>query len=218
MDFRSQLAYRWQLLGRRLDVCLTDREWNCFFEDVAHRYSEAHRHYHTLEHIDHCMRELDEASGLAKDPDSLEFALFIHDVVYEMQHHKREERSNELKSAELGYALLKYARVGSSCPSHVKRLVLATQHNGLVHGNDARLMVDIDLAILGQPREVFDRYEDQIAAEYAWVPCELYRDRRRAILEHFLSRLYLYETPYFRVKYEKQARENLKYSIEKLKA
>jgi predicted metal-dependent HD superfamily phosphohydrolase len=49
------------------------------------------------------------------------------------------------------------------------------------------------------------------------VPEAAFADGRPAILENFLSRTSLYGTDFFRAKYERQARENLRRSIRQLR-
>ena len=82
---------------------------------------------------------------------------------------------------------------------------------------DARLLVDIDLAILGAAPERFDEYEVQVRQEYAWVPGPLFRRKRREILQGFLDRPCIYTTEPFRTRFELQARSNLQRSVARLK-
>jgi predicted metal-dependent HD superfamily phosphohydrolase len=81
---------------------------------------------------------------------------------------------------------------------------------------DQKFLVDIDLAIFGQPDDVFDEYERNVRIEYAWVDDVTYAKTRTGILGKILARTYIYWTPYFFEKYEVQARANLTRSIEKL--
>src|SRR5512138_1089411 len=71
------------------------------FDALLKTYSETHRHYHTVEHIDHCLRELDAEISLAREPAEVELALWFHDAVYNSH-----RSDNEQKSAELACALL----------------------------------------------------------------------------------------------------------------
>jgi predicted metal-dependent HD superfamily phosphohydrolase len=98
-------------------------------------------------------------------------------------------------------------------------LVLATQHTrGATLTNDEALLVDIDLSILGRSEYVFHNYECQIWREYEKVvPREQFRIGRAKVLESFLSRPVIYNTEFFRAKYEEQARKNLTRSLERLK-
>ena len=77
------------------------------------------------------------------------------------------------------------------------------------------LIVDIDLSILGQPRDVFERYEDQIRDEYAWATPASFAVGRCCVLQAFIDRTSIYRLKRFRSRYEKVARENLAWAIER---
>jgi predicted metal-dependent HD superfamily phosphohydrolase len=95
-------------------------------------------------------------------------------------------------------------------------LILATKKHDASLERDAPLMVDVDLSILGRPTQRFDEYEDQIRQEYSWVCPEQFAAGRSAVLQSFLARPAIYCTEFFRNKYERQARDNLKRSLSKL--
>jgi predicted metal-dependent HD superfamily phosphohydrolase len=81
---------------------------------------------------------------------------------------------------------------------------------------DENVLVDVDLWILGAAEERFEEYEGQVREEYGWVPGPIYRRKRRAILESFVSRPTIYSTGRFIERYERQARANLARSIARL--
>ena len=101
------------------------------------------------------------------------------------------------------------ARVAGSA-QRVHDLVMATRHTAVPSGQDDRLLVDIDLSILGAERARFDEYEQQIRREYAYVPGFLFRRKRREILTGFLDRPAIYSTPHFHDRLEARARDNLR--------
>jgi predicted metal-dependent HD superfamily phosphohydrolase len=170
-------------------------------ERLVARYAEPRRRYHTLEHIRHCLREFDPA--MARDPDSVELAIWYHDAVYDPRRSDNEERSAALLLAEFPEA------------RRAADLVLVTKHHRPADP-DAELLVDIDLAILGQRPERFDRYERRIREEYDWVPESVFREKRAALLRAFLRRRRIYRTPSFRSRYEAAARANLARSLASL--
>jgi predicted metal-dependent HD superfamily phosphohydrolase len=93
---------------------------------------------------------------------------------------------------------------------------MVTRHRAQPEGTDAKILVDIDLSILGAPGERFDEYERQIREEYAWVPGLLFRRKRRQILEEFIARPRIFSTDFFAKRHEARARSNLQRSLEKL--
>lgn len=80
-----------------------------------------------------------------------------------------------------------------------------------------RTLTDIDLSILGQKPETFDRYEKGIRAEYSWLSDADYSEGRTKILSSFLNRRRIYFTDWFERKYGAQARDNLTRSLGALK-
>lgn len=91
----------------------------------------------------------------------------------------------------------------------VRALIMATCHDAVPDDDDARLLVDIDLAILGAEPTRFAEYDQQVPAEYRWVPGWLYRRKRKEVLAGFLARPAIYGTERFRERLEARARQNL---------
>ncbi len=204
------LEQRWQSLWT--DAGGASHDYASYvYRRLALRYTESHRFYHTLAHILHGLRELDPADVIveAVDPHAVKMALWFHDVVYDPRRHDNEQRSTEIAST-----LLETGGFRAEFVDRVATLVLATAHAGKPKDDDEALLIDIDLAILGQPPERFDEYERLIRAEYSFVPEEVYCSARAKILRRFFERSYIYYTAPMRRRYEKTAEHNLKNSIE----
>jgi predicted metal-dependent HD superfamily phosphohydrolase len=180
------------------------------FWEIERRYSEPHRAYHNPLHIDECLQEFDRMRGEARDPIALELAIWFHDVIYDPRATDNEEQSARFASECLKEASTEIVR-------HVSTLILVTKSHDTSNINDASLLVDIDLSILGKPPERFSQFESGIRREYAWVPADVYRQRRAEILEGFLKRERIYHTESFRERYEDAARHNLAKLIAELK-
>ena len=172
-------------------------------------YSETHRHYHNLQHLSECLAEFDWAKAIACDPIVLELAIWFHDGIYKPRASDNEERSADLAQ--------EYLAERSELAQAVATLVLATKTHVPTGHPDAALLIDIDLAILGQPQARFDEYERQIREEYSWVPKIIFKPKRAAILKGFLDRARLYQTEAFFKKYEQTARANLARSLGSLR-
>ncbi|MCK6445437.1 MAG: N-methyl-D-aspartate receptor NMDAR2C subunit [Planctomycetes bacterium] len=174
--------------------------------ELVEAWREKTRHYHTLQHLEECLASFERVRALAKRPAEVELALWFHDALYDVRRHDNEERS-----AEWAHAALRAAGAEIAAAARVRELVLATRHGveSAALTPDARLVIDVDLAILGAPRERFDEYEAQIRAEYAWVPEFLFRTKRREILAGFLARPRIFTTDAFHAEREARARENL---------
>ena len=199
---------RWQATWKGLGV--ESPEVN-LYAAVRTRYAESHRSYHTIQHLDECFVNLDEARHLADKVHEVELALWFHDAVYDVRGQDNEERSASwAREAAIQHG------VASSVAERVHRLVLATKHDATPTSPDAALVVDVDLAILGATVERFDEYERQVRQEYSRVPGFLFRRKRREILGTYLARPHIYSTDHFRARYEVSARANLARSIERL--
>jgi predicted metal-dependent HD superfamily phosphohydrolase len=183
------------------------------FQAVIQAYSEPHRRYHTLVHLQDCLQQFDTACSLAMHPVEVEAALWFHDAIYDPR-----SSENEARSAQWAQEALQDAGVSTEIAQRVADLVLVTRHHACPVGTDACVLVDIDLSILGRAPAEFDVYERQIREEYAWVPEPTFRQRRADILQSFLTRRVIYETPLFQSRYEAQARQNLARSIARLQA
>jgi predicted metal-dependent HD superfamily phosphohydrolase len=178
------------------------------FESLQAVYAEKHRHYHTSEHINECLANLDGARHLAREPDEVELALWFHDAIYLTR-----SKNNEAKSADWATKFLAKNGVDSGRIQRLHDLIMATTHDASARDSDAMLLVDIDLSILGADRETFDRFEKNVRKEYWWVPRALFRRTRATILQSFLDRSSVYATAHFRDQLENNARDNLTAAI-----
>jgi predicted metal-dependent HD superfamily phosphohydrolase len=183
------------------------------YEELAACYSAPDRYYHTLQHLDECFARLAESRQLAEHAHEIELALWFHDGIYDVR-----KQDNEERSASWAEEVSLRAGLSQSVATRIRDLIVATKHNAIPDSGDSRLLVDIDLAILGAPVERFDEYERQVRQEYAWVPDTLFRHKRREILETFLARPGIFSTDYFQASYEARARVNLERSITALRS
>lgn len=220
-DPASALHARWRNLGVALGA--RDQALDEVYRQLDHRYREAHRFYHTWEHIASCLHELDSAAHLCARPQVVELALWFHDVVYDPHATDNEERSATL----LSEAVLRLA-VEPEISVVAQGLVRATAHfaeegwgamdlqgAGEID-QDMRVTLDIDLATLGSPSVQYDRHEKEIRQEYAFLTEGEWREGRGKLIEAFLARPRIYRTDFFRARYETQARENLTRSLKRL--
>ncbi len=206
MTQEQRWAALWKRLGARGDA-------STVYSDLATRYSEPHRAYHTLEHIGHCLDELEQVRHLATNPDAVELALWYHDAIYDTK-----TKDNEERSAMLAVEVARNALLSDNLGQLIANLITATKHTAAPTDPDVQLLVDIDLSILGQSENKFDEYERQVRKEYQWVPEDQFVAGRSAILKSFLGRPNIYSTQFFRNKYETQARANIARSLARLRA
>lgn len=201
---------RWLALWRALGARTIDPQLH---GALLARYGEPHRHYHAREHLEACLRHLDDLAGHAPHPALVEMALWFHDAIYDIG-----AVDNESRSADWARDALLAAGVDAPTAQRVHDLVMVTRHDVRPSDDDERVLLDADLSILGARPELFDQYEGQIRREFAQVPEDAFRARRRGVLQGFLDRPAIYHTPPFRHAREAQARANLARSIERLSA
>lgn len=205
-DFWQDFALNLGAKPNRIDVVW---EW------IESAYSEPHRHYHTLTHIEDCLMELDWVRrGFSKESnDAIELAIWFHDIVYDTS-----ALDNEMQSARLARNVLGVLGISDHLlRAKVGRLINCTKHteSDIIVAEEEDIFLDIDLAILGTDPETFNQYEKDIRKEYDWVPLEMYCARRAEILQSFLDRACIYRSEMLHF-YEDQARENLSRSIKAL--
>ena len=128
------------------------------------RFQEVWRHYYGLSHIETMLDELD-AFRAAEESKMVHFAavkmmVWYHDAVY----YPYAPRNDETQSARLFALVGKLAYLQEPFITRVVEGILATANRKQSENSNIRTLCDIDLAILGQPEPVFDRYK---AREYA---------------------------------------------------
>lgn len=194
----TSLAPRWQATWRELGAAPPPG----MMDDLLARYAEPQRHYHSVQHLEECLRGLDAVRQHARKPAEIELGLWFHDAVYDVHAHDNEAASAALARAAIDDAVL---------AERIAALVMATRHDASLTDDDADalLLVDVDLAILGAPATRFAEYERQVRAEYAFVPEALFALKRAQVMREFALRDPLYRTPAMRERLEAQARANL---------
>jgi len=174
---------------------------------LASCYGEPARHYHTLQHVRRCLRDLDWARDAISDADAdiVELALWCHDVIYTPG-----AKDNERLSAEWFCA---WAGSGMAAMERVTRLILDTSHTDPPADTAGCFAVDIDLAVLGNPRTWFCRDAVHLRAERPDLDETTYDSAERAFLGALLARPRIYLTDPFHARYEARARRNLAWRL-----
>ena len=210
-DTALALTWReaWSALGRQAPADLR--------VELMNAWAEPHRHYHDQRHLRECLALWVRWRERSARPGEVALALWFHDAVYDPQ--APQPGSNELNSAAWAARALVHAGADSDLAQRVHDLVMATQHDAptdLASHADAQMLVDIDLSILGSPPERFERYDQDMRKEYAWVRSFRYRELRARILQGFLNRPRLYHSEAAVALLESQARINLTAALSRL--
>lgn len=198
---------RWNALLRELGIPPETKT----FSRLQSAYAEGHRGYHTSRHIDECLPLLYELKRLCERPAEVECALWFHDAIYEPM-----SKSNEERSADWAAAFLSSSGAAQDVIGRIRSHITATRHEALPADGDSRVVVDIDLSILGAEPSRYQEFERDVRKEYRWVPRFIYGPKRAAILQSFLDRPRIYQTEPMFERFEAKARGNLSKAIQSL--
>lgn len=191
------------------------------FNAIGNAYSETHRKYHTISHIDHMLQMFKEISSYRISNDIQNEDLFIiaiaeHDIVYipEFSH-------NEEASAKIAHSHCKKLGIDSSSIEYIMNLIIATDYikfkSSECRSTDQKIIRDLDFSIFGSSPFLFDLYNKSIKEEYLnfGVSPETYKKERDNFFVKCLKKERLFLTDFFYSKYEKSARENIKSFLKK---
>lgn len=192
------------------------KKMKALWQDIAVRYNETQRAYHSLQHIQQLFAQFEQIKHHLNQPHIIALALFYHDVIYEPT-----RADNELKSAEYTVDRLSPYLTAEQC-QHIYALIMMTASHQLTdladpdQTNDAAYLLDMDLGILGGPWFEYESYASAVRKEYAHVPATDYRIGRIAVLQELLAHPRLYITDYYYEQLETQARDNIDREITSL--
>lgn len=192
---------RWAALWRRIGARGNPDE---VYGELEAAYGAPGRYYHSLPHIDRLLEEFDAVRGAAHDPDAVELALWMHDVVW-----SPEASDAEAESAAWARERLAARGVRGDLLERMTGLILATRHERTAPASaDEALVRDLDLLMFAAPAEIFDRCSNLIRQEYAHLPEPAWRAGRARVLREFLDRQPIYHSEALRG-LEHLARANL---------
>lgn len=184
---------------------------NKFWEEIESQYNGTGRYYHNMKHLESLLIQLTEISSTVADWDAVLFAVFYHDIVYDVQ-----RTDNEEQSAVIAGLRMEYIGVPPERITNCKQIILATRSHQYDRGEDVNLFTDADLSILGQDPQLYDIYCDHVRNEYACFPDAIYMPARKKVLENFLQMNRIFKTDHFHIKFEIPARQNLQSEIDRL--
>ena len=196
--------HRFQALWRRCLIEGANDDSAGIYRQLVDAYREPQRHYHTLGHIEQCLDMFDACRQLAQDADSLELAVWFHDVIFEP-----DRPDNERRSADF-YLQLSHGVHDDERRGLVERLIMATLHDGsTLDDPDAVYMVDIDLSSFGLSWENFFEDSRNLRRESPQLGDAEYYRRKKNFQTCLLDKERFYLSDFFADRLERQARANL---------
>jgi predicted metal-dependent HD superfamily phosphohydrolase len=181
-------------------------------------YDEPHRRYHNRVHLRE-MFEYAAMHALALSP-AQTLAVLFHDAIYVPG---AARGSNEALSAQL---LRVYCnRLPAAVVDGAVAIILDTADH-LARGEDAQLVLDLDLLRLAvapadferYSREVFDEQRPLIMIDDDDAAWHFFLGRRIAFFERLLQRQSIFHRPTLRARHEAAARSNLERAVRQMRA
>jgi predicted metal-dependent HD superfamily phosphohydrolase len=207
----NTFVHRWQALAA--NIGLDRARSQAVGEYLLAQYSGTDRHYHGVNHIVSMLEGFDAIKATFEHPLAGELAIFFHDVIFDPSRHDNEEQSAKKLQDLLG------GLVARTLLEPAARSIEATKEHALTPSHDTNLLLDLDMAILGQPWPVYERYADGVMQEYLPVYGELaYRHGRRTLfLEPTIAHGTVFLTDAFKP-LNSQAIQNMQREAEILKS
>lgn len=171
---------------------------------VKSYYTEGHRFYHTMNHIDAMLDGYTKYFGDINEAEYL--AILYHDIVYLPFSNRNEENSVGLLRI---HHSVYFNKIHSEVLQAASAIILATAHTGWRIPEIAYQVVDLDLMILGSPEEVYLKYINNIRKEYSVYTDEEWNIGRIRILQGFLNTTRIYLTDVMYNLFESTARDNI---------
>jgi predicted metal-dependent HD superfamily phosphohydrolase len=190
------------------------------FHALATEYSRPPRSYHTLEHVRWGLKRIDEIVRHEEleeriDVLAVRWAMWFHDVSMSFGDDSAED---EERSGRMAHAAARAAGLPRAFRDTVLRLVLSTSRLAENLKPDEAVLVDADLSMLGASESDFDVYEARVRREWAEFDDGAFAAGRIAVLGSFLKKRRIFTTDFGRDKWEARAQNNLRRSVDRLKA
>lgn len=177
------------------------------FSEIIAKYTEPCRAYHNLEHLGNCLVILDSVFEIQELKDGLRFletslAIWCHDIVY-----KPTSKINEENSSIWANKLLATNNINNrNFCDLVTELIIDTKHNRVPRTLEGKILVDIDMSILGNPPSSFCNYDKNIRKEYLQFNDQQFYSNRLKFFYQILAKEKIF---YVLSQYEEQARNNI---------
>ena len=110
-----------------------DEIWNRW-KALLEEYTNPERKYHNLNHLRELLRYFDCYKNELENPLEVEYAIFYHDIIYNIW-----SKKNELNSAELAIDLLIHIEKDDKCLERIHHLI---------EKNSSRLCLEVSVEIV----------------------------------------------------------------------
>ncbi len=179
----DELWYQsWQSLG-------TNDDGQATLELLLSLHNDPARRVHTSQHLLDCFAKLKRWHRETQCFHQVAMAIWFHDAIFDPQRH-----DNEARSARLASDRLLAAKVAPDTAQRIRELIISSRPGEQLQTREARLLHDIDRAVLGTSEELYNRYERNLRYENLHIGDFIYRRKRIEQLQALLTKTQLYLT------------------------
>jgi predicted metal-dependent HD superfamily phosphohydrolase len=204
----------WEQVAQHLKLSedMTITIWNL----ILSRHSESHRYYHNMSHLIDLMQLLNEYEHHLIDKNAVILSILFHDIIYNPSSDR-----NEDDSASLWLSLFENL-IQPDLMEKVRYYIMATKAHDVSSSfdDDLKLFIDMDMSIVGRDEADYYLYASKIRKEYIHIDRQEYMTKRAQFLRSVFSEneKYIFASEIFRNRYEKQARDNMKWECQYLES
>ena len=184
-----------------------EKEVSGAYNDLVARYTESHRKYHSLTHLEDFLLKANNHQERFDDFAIIRFAIWYHDAVYVPWRF-----DNEMQSKKLADKWLSKTKLSLVDQGKIGALILATQSHDVdpaAADIDTLLFLDLDMSILGSEPEQYASYVHRVRAEFGMIPKPVFDLNRKKFLKKLLSKTRIFLSTDGHDLYEEQARRNI---------
>ncbi|MGE0740768.1 MAG: metal-dependent phosphohydrolase [Hyphomonadaceae bacterium] len=179
-------------------------------EALVRAWDEPQRRYHDQTHLLWLLEEADQRAPLIRDRAFVGYAIWFHDAVYQPG-----EPDNEKLSADWAHTSL------AASPDLAARVAcvieMTKNHSDGAAEGDAALFLDMDIAILGAPWEIYCAYAAGIRAEYPHIADPAFAGGRASFLAKQLEHARTFRTELYERERGDTARANMRWELEEMR-
>lgn len=179
-------------------------------EALIRAWSEPHRKYHDTSHLIWLLDAAEEHASAIADARFVGYTIWFHDAIYTPG-----EPDNEKLSADWARTSLVAEPALSERVAHV--VEMTKRHEEGEAAGDEALFLDMDIAILGAPWEIYCAYAAAIRAEYPHIVDPAFAAGRGAFLAKQLDRSRTFRTDLYESERGETARANMRWEAEEMR-
>lgn len=171
---------------KNFDIILKSYISDKALKELPFRWSENHRFYHTTEHLEQIIKDIENNIYFRElniyEKHALLLAAFFHDIVYDPKRKDNEDKS-------INFFISSFKERDTKMINTVCDLIETTKYRKRPFNKLQRIFWDADNAVFKKGYDEIIKKENLIRKEYYFVPKKEYKEKR---IEFFKSCLGLF--------------------------